>query len=160
MACRRQVRDPSGVDQRQTYLGAVFRDQRQVPAQRSAERLNLLGELDIRGGGAEGHGDEVDQPGMRQRLPDRDGVVGGESAFDVLGEAQADTDYEVVADHGPDLLEDLECEPEPVVEAAPVPVGSPVHSRGKELVDEVPGVRADLDAVEAAIAAAACGLAV
>src|SRR5262249_62242111 len=105
--------------------------------------------------GADGQGYEVNKTGGRQGLPDRDGVLRGKTAFRVLGGAQADTDDVVVADRCPGLLEHLEGEPEPVVKAAAVAVGSPVHPGREELVDQVSGVRANLHAVKAAVPAPA-----
>src|SRR5207244_13170255 len=62
--------------------------------------------------------------------------------------AHPDPHHEVVADHAPDLLEDLHAEPKPVLEAAAIAIGPLVGPGRPELVDQVLVGSRDLGAVQ------------
>ena len=155
---RREVRDSSGVEDRQSgralHLGRNVQERRA----RTGHARNRLGEPALVTDLSCDDVHEVADAGVGVVARQSEAVLLIETAFLQLVTHHPEADEEVVADSPANLLQHLEAESGAVLEAAAVPVGTPVDERGPELVDEM-ALGEQLGAVEPALLAAPRGVA-
>jgi hypothetical protein len=155
----RHVGDPRRVHDRDIQLPAHPSGELQVWARGRSHGRDDLRQLGIGVGPAADDADEVDAgAGERGRHANRFVGFDAVARRPLLVERHPHADDEVVADSGPDGGDDLEREPQPILQGAAVLVRAVVPGRRQELVEQVPAVGRDLDAVQAACLAARSGL--
>jgi hypothetical protein len=103
--------------------------------------------------------DEIELAGGDQAPTDLQALVERDVAVEVLVEHHADADDVVGPDLAADLGDHLARKADPVVEGTAPFVGALVGAPGPERIHEM-AVRLEFDAVEVALAGAACGIAV
>ena len=130
----------------------------QVRAGRSEHRRDHLRQLHVGVGPAADHAEEVD-PRVRERRRHPDGLLGPDTTAigALLVERHPHADDEVVTDRSTDRGDHLEREPDPVLQRTAVLVLAMVERRRQELVEQVPALGRDLDAVETRLLAAQRG---
>src|SRR6266542_1650334 len=90
--------------------------------------------------------------GRLDRARERDDLVPGAAVLDEVEHREAEDEDEVAARRGADATDDLDREPEPVLERAAPAIGAAVRARRHELVHEVSLGAHHLDAVVARLA--------
>ena len=155
---RREIRDARCVKDREPGLALHVRRDPHERGTRPGHARNRLRQPALVPDLPRDHVHEVAQAGVGVVLREREAILLVETALLQLVAHHPESDQEVVPDPPTDLLQDLQAEPGPVLEAPAVLVCAPVDERRPELVDEM-ALGEQLGAVEPALLAAPRGVA-